>query len=832
MTVGTMMRISILLALVVGLISCKPQAEEPEGGLESASQGHYSELRDRDQLVRVLGSWRVTGDGTAAAASFVEEHRATLELLDGVVLGDPVELDDDGDAIQIPLTFGGHAVYGGEVRVRLAGSGENRRIVTVSVTQPTGFDDADSTVSAEEAEASTVAEGLEVTGTPRLWWLSTGMVLGEPDDAKLVWRVPTRGSDAIAPSVRWLDAADGSIVWDDRRVAHFTEVRDADGDGGRLDVITEEDTLTRVVYRDGNLVGGEVADPEATAASELAAQACGRMQARFGEGLPCDDLSIIVDISSNPAGASDPNDAFASCNPSDEGECTDSILGFGPTTLLWESGRQTFEHEFWHAFVDRTVPLAGTGEPAAVNESFADLNALFATRPGGEWLLGIGNPGEAEYVLERNASNPAETGHPTHFDQLAPADLQAPERAHANGVLLTHGMWRAVVTGGTVEGQAWAPLPYDQAERLLYLATKNGLGQTTTLKRAAENLAVECVLAVVDAIEDGDLGNPPHGLRQQHCGALVNGFAEVGLMEQDRDVDGLWDGIDPCPDNADITDVWEFGTTDCDDLTDEPDAGSPPDMGSDPGFVCEGRSLDCPPTYTDSSGLVRDLDDGRGQCFGRDMTNGPNDGAAVANCSYFLEDGSEGVGFHLHYRDDRDDPGRGCFVDEDRWLNEVIRVIPHPTRRAWVEYSGADRLEENPIRQSFAEALLEQVADDALPCDVVECATLTDHLGEQVPAFPVSVPWRQYREPGPYTNAGCRYDAEGVYFRMRWAQDPDEALACPEMPADPASGTINDAIVQARVDFPATADEAGNAARVALANSYFEQIRTRALPCP
>lgn len=583
--------VSVLASVALTFAGCglfdKDDAPSDGAGetLAERSSGGFAELREDGVVRRVEGRWELPSgaDRGEAAHAFFNAQRAALGVHEDITTRAP-EAKTSGplETIRLPLSAHGHPILGGEALLHLAlGAPE---VLALTLRAPTGFGPATAAVDATAAQAAVTAAGLQPEGTPQLSWLALDMLQGRADAARLVWRVDAVGEADPDARVFYVDASTANVLWSEPRLVVKRERNVWDAKGSSLEKYIVQDPSDHLAYTEEGLYPTRSqAHPEADLGFGFAADACDYYLQTFGEERTCQPLDVFVNF-----------------GPADEAYESGGNVYFGQDRLSRDDGWETFAHEFGHTLTTATAEFASSYEPGAVDEAFGDLTAmLILRRPLGQWLV-------HRYTGEvmRNLENPTATGMPDHYDKLRKlaagelaGDFNDEGEVHANSVILSHGMWRAVVRGVTVGGKEYAGVGHAKAEQMMYLAVNSFAGVKTTLKQFAHGIGLSCrvfaALPLAYVVPPAD----SHGITPEDCGVVVNAFAEVGLLEPDRDMDGWSDTPDNCKDisNALQLDADEDGTGDaCQAPAPIPDATSGPDAEPD-GQPAPGTYPDEPP---------------------------------------------------------------------------------------------------------------------------------------------------------------------------------------------------------------------------------------------
>lgn len=137
-------------------------------------------------------------------------------------------------------------------------------------------------------------------------------------------------------------------------------------------------------------------------------------------------------------------------------------------------------HELTHAVSSRTARFVYTEEAGALDESFADVFAIFISKEGeiknweiGEWVYTPYHEGDAL----RDLSDPPRFGQPDHIDnymELAPGEIPDLQKNQAGYIHYNSGIPNKVayliIEGGAHYGIKVKGIPRTKAEKIYYLA--------------------------------------------------------------------------------------------------------------------------------------------------------------------------------------------------------------------------------------------------------------------------------------------------------------------------------------------------------------------------
>ncbi|MEZ4340516.1 MAG: M4 family metallopeptidase [Sandaracinaceae bacterium] len=531
--------------------------------------GGYAVFREGETVRRYRGQWALPSGASMAARAeaFLAAPPVQLTLPVGVSRGAGVVVGRNGDTVVFPLEAAGIPIDGGEIRVHTI----RDWVVAVTIRTPSVLggsnvpvfsrDDAVALVSARES-------GLEMRGTPELRFVMPAMLTGEPAPAVLHWRIALDDTVAHRPRVYYVNANDGAIGWIEplsRRVVR-REVWDCHGAGSESRCREERTNRTYETTSDAPTQPDPSA--EATYAHELGLAACDRFERLYGDDVACDPVVAFTGFGAASGYAAQ----------------QEGMLFFGPGALSHPDARIGYQHEIAHALTYQHLSLVGSLEPGAVGEAYADLNAMFAEQPG-HWQIR-----NADSMVVRDLENPRSTSQPTRYDdrRTLESTWMADEtndwgEVHANSTILSHAMWIATMDGVSVRGTDYPGIGVEKAEQILYVALTEYSGRMTTLRQAADDLASACNREATTSLLYETTVLSDHWFITPHdCGVLRNAFAEVGLLEEDRDLDSWPDSADICPDAYNPLQALAASGL-CEEETpfDLPDAG-PPDRDAGP----------------------------------------------------------------------------------------------------------------------------------------------------------------------------------------------------------------------------------------------------------
>ncbi len=532
-----MTRTASSLLLALSLLGCAPEPVAPEADASSAREL----TRRRPERVRHHVGFPRTVSGRFAAPGTTPEEKATRFLasrqdlyrlsaspeLELVVVR---RLDREGSGVVLGQTFRGIPVDGARLSILFDTNGD----VIATVGQLLQAPPAVSTVPALTAtEAVAVArrvvgERAELRGTPTLRIEEQALTENASPGARLVWDLGVTGGAMVRVGahdarVEVLDAleqhgfdlqletANNSADPVDSTCYYFTndddEIGDEDGVwpeyAGQLDydALYEELVATHDFFWNAHLRDSYDAD-----GGQYEAYA----QVMFADG---------------------PNASW--------------ITGCG--TLQFSNDFHSdgvVTHEVGHAVMSETSELKVGFQSGALNESFGDLMAVDHT---GSWVFGDDLPGGG---FVRDLTQPV-----TMDDYLNAGFQDDYGEVHANSRIPSHAFYRMRNVGLKVDGFTRV-ITADQFSHLVY-KSYTALPSNAQLADLAD-----LTIGIADAW--GESG--AHGMDRVTACVVRQGFFEVGLAERDLDcdgapesgdadddADGVPDGLDNCPLDANPT---------------------------------------------------------------------------------------------------------------------------------------------------------------------------------------------------------------------------------------------------------------------------------------
>jgi hypothetical protein len=200
--------------------------------------------------------------------------------------------------------------------------------------------------------------------------------------------------------------------------------------------------------------------------------------------------------------------------------------------LWYTNGLVTLDivaHEFTHGVVQHTAGFVYANASGALNESFADVFASFID---GNWTVGEGST----LGVIRVMSDPSAKGHPDHMDRYYTGSDDH-GGVHFNSGIPNHAAY-LITAGGThaTSGISVDAIGVGKAQRIYYKALTEFLGPSATFMDARDGLLAAC-LELLETTGDIDY---------RDCSAVINGYAAVGLGDQDLDHDAVPDNQDNC----------------------------------------------------------------------------------------------------------------------------------------------------------------------------------------------------------------------------------------------------------------------------------------------
>lgn len=177
-------------------------------------------------------------------------------------------------------------------------------------------------------------------------------------------------------------------------------------------------------------------------------------------------------------------------------------------------------HELTHGVIQETADLIYEHQPGALNESFADVMAVFAGcsaftgQADCDWLMG-----EDLYMgAIRNVADPGYYGDPDHWSEY----LWLPLEVDNGGVHINSGIPNKaaylLTAGGTYYGVTVTGLGYTRTEQIYYRALAHYLTIYSDFSAARATLYASCR----DLIGS-------YGITQSHCDQVLNAWAAVGI---------------------------------------------------------------------------------------------------------------------------------------------------------------------------------------------------------------------------------------------------------------------------------------------------------------
>lgn len=362
---------------------------------------------------------------------------------------------------------------------------------------------------AADATVNTIA-ALQEADIPYVWGDVNRDGVVNIDDALLVSRV------SVGLSVPWFHADRADVNCDT--------------------VVNINDALAIAQYSAGAIPALPCSSPWpqdlAHAADQNAQHVYDYFQRRFGrEGLDGNGSVASLAFSPEP-----PNNAQTSGNIVVIGDAD------GVTSRSWAYSLELIAHELTHVLIENTAGLRTDGEQGAVNESLADVFAVFAGLASTEgeplseptWQLGedVWTPNIAGDAL-RDLADPnlgynRKTLEPCRFDASHPAVCAQPKHMrdyaptvcgveHLNLGIPNHAAY-LLVAGGSEEGVEVAGLGARKAEQILYQTLTHHLSKYsnfTDLRQGAIAACQELIGQYEISVAD--------------CGSVNDAFAAVGI---------------------------------------------------------------------------------------------------------------------------------------------------------------------------------------------------------------------------------------------------------------------------------------------------------------
>ena len=411
----------------------------------------------------------------------------------------------------------GVRIDGAQIRVHSEGGAVV--LVTAQLPSDARIPSATPALTAAEAESAfrtALALDAAVALAPTdLVAYNDGIVSGEAASTVLAYRVQTAGTGMAG----FVDAVTGVLVRSyesllplrDRRVAHYRPDPGCTTPGCDLGEIL---AIGRDLWFDE---GGSLPDATPTAVGSNLFDAFGDLYAYYSGRFGRDGMNgagkTVWGILNHPPSASG------------------HIAAYFPhiDALFFRDNAVSSEavaHEYAHGVIIHSTGLGVQGQAGALNESLADLLAVFATG-GVEWDIRLRD------------------------DELV-RDLAAPPLDHYDGYTSSTGTHRGsgvfslagylLVNGGSHPmrgGPSVAPVALAKVEQIVYRAINSQYIQPSSdLTDGLFGLVRACVdFAVASA----------YGIEVRDCGSLWNAFASVGLGDWDQDLDSIPDSVDNCP---------------------------------------------------------------------------------------------------------------------------------------------------------------------------------------------------------------------------------------------------------------------------------------------
>ncbi|GAB4330561.1 MAG: hypothetical protein Kow0010_15660 [Dehalococcoidia bacterium] len=534
--VGGVLAVVIIAALVLWPGSSSPDPD----GLTADQRAALNQLRSHsetalfvrfeDGIPRTLRGTipiptRIGADPEAQARYFLSEF-GDLYLLsdaDRELRIREVASHDGKSVVVFERRVGTLPLFGSDVRIHISGGGDVTYVAaalspgqTQLQPDPT-LSDTDARRAAIEFVAPTQGD-ISVIASD-LVAFNEGLLTGERADTVLAWRVSLEVDVPPGLPTVFVDAHDGTILfeYDDLRMARDRRTYTANGASSKIGA-----SLTGTLwFTEAGPV--ESASPIPDKDGEDAHFWTGRVYDYFlgtfgrdsydGRG---GSISTYVHFNMLDSGGNPVSNAFWDRNGG----------------LWYTTGMVTLDivaHEFTHGVVQHSAGLIYANAAGALDESFADVFASFLD---GNWTIGEGSALGAI----RSMSNPTAFGHPNHMNGyvITSSDHGG---VHTNSSIPNHAAF-LIAAGGThaTSGVSVNAIGVGKAQRIYYRALTQFLGPTATFMDARDGMLAACLELLRSTID----------IEYRDCSAVINGFAAVGLGDQDRDGDAVPDAEDNC----------------------------------------------------------------------------------------------------------------------------------------------------------------------------------------------------------------------------------------------------------------------------------------------
>ncbi|MFK8000398.1 MAG: M4 family metallopeptidase [Polyangiales bacterium] len=542
------------LLVLVALLGCSAPTN-PELTLEAGSTTPV--------VYNTSSSGRVRGATltTPVAGSSASERAGRFLDLYGAALGidDPAQAlrerevmtndIDDSETVVYEGTQDGVVVFGSDYRVRVDKDG-NVTYAGGSIVEDAAASLPDAELSAEEA-----VDGLsEVLGRPlflgesQLVALNGGLFVGVETPSVLTWMVKVRGyEERWGESLVFINAVNGQE---------------------ELDLPLAINARNRLTYSMGGR--GIRTDPALAELQLIETDPQPEVEVTASARMLHDNTGDFYDYLESEFSRDSFDDAGADMvGYTDHDRAWDNAHWNGTATHYAPqyTTMDTVSHEYTHAIIEHTAGLEYIFESGAMNESLADVFAVFVV-DGASWEFGD----DDEVGAIRSLEDPTIFGHPNHTSvQSRPGTLDrcsvgAPcagateycltgiciddssdhGGVHSNSGIANHVIY-LLSEGGTnaVSDQSVEGIGLAKVKKLVYRTLTGFLGATSRFvdyRFAMRASALEFIEST-DELEDEDAAK----FTYTDCGSVLNAFSSVGIGVTDTDNDCFDDSIDNCP---------------------------------------------------------------------------------------------------------------------------------------------------------------------------------------------------------------------------------------------------------------------------------------------
>ena len=538
--------------------------------LESASE-RPARIRFADGFPRsVSARVRVGGENAVERASnFLREYRdlyaqsvPQLELKvrrvsrpEARSTGDPPAEDTEG--VFFYQTYRGIEVFGGELLVSLSGERVFHTLGAL-LTSDVNLDPAPSLTAAQAEQAAARALGrrtLRTAAPTRLMVFDRGLLdSATPSQPRLAWRVSVEMGGEVL-----VDAKTGeTLLTLPERMDNGSPLHGFD-----LDMQDAEDEANAA---DDNCYWGSDDVDVATEGGYFNSDYVTDFDAVLGYAYIKDVYGFYHGLKRHSY-----DDAFSQVEVFIHSTVGGASWSGGCELIQVATGQIDFEvlaHEFTHGVIDSTSGLIYANEFGALNESYADVMALIADQERDE-----ANGQAVDWTLGEDRTNGS--GPARNFVDPTDSTLQSPQVAHfSNYVPLSPGMIpnqandfgnvhtnsgipnkaaHLMIAGGTFSGVNVAPMGRNKVKLLKYTALQTLTPISDMLAARDHEVALAKAWAAI----------PYNGFVTDDVCTVTNAWAAVGVgakdedcdgqLETDSDGDGIWIGVDNCPNIANPT---------------------------------------------------------------------------------------------------------------------------------------------------------------------------------------------------------------------------------------------------------------------------------------